>query len=589
MLTDLPYSFVHLLILLIIPVQKIIINFKLNQFINLNSNFNFIYKIFQIMEQNILPFTRKNNHKTTISIWSQSVLIVLLFCMLFQTADSQPSMSAAPVVTTINANTTYQITIVNGNLNTTTNSTAVIEITFPSNFFTLNTSQTYTCFNTNTPSQTYPCHASTTNVIQISNPNITSLVGQISVSTIKNPGSQEQVTFSYVFKYSNGTIISQATSSLFRSYTPGNLQSCSVNFNPSSVQSTSTVTITMALGDQIPTNGSIYITFPSSWTYSANSSSTPVITSLTQTCTLISGGAYLTSALGCSTFGQQITINQCFSTTAPNGTSLSFSISNILSPPTNYNGYTITVSTYTDSYTLIDQTSCTANQVGPTSIPGISSTTQLTVGTTSSYALNFNAPVPIAGSDLLMISAVSPYDTYFSFGSTTTVYLSTAQQLAISTSNSSSITLVFPSTMSTFSTGTNISIIAGLYIQPLINSGAKSLTITLLRSGYSYATQSFPLTILPNSLVTPTITLNTYMVSTVATYTFNVGLTNPLATKSRIIITLPNQLSIANGICTSTLSALNNPSSINSSSTCNVTSNRVITLTSINTNTLQSG
>lgn len=100
-------------------------------------------------------------------------------------------MSASPALTTINANTNYQFTIVNGLLSTVTNASAIIEITFPSSFFTFNTAQTYNCFNTDTPSQAYPCRATTTNVIQINNPLVTSVVGKISVSTIKNPGSQE--------------------------------------------------------------------------------------------------------------------------------------------------------------------------------------------------------------------------------------------------------------------------------------------------------------------------------------------------------------------------------------------------------------
>jgi len=170
-------------------------------------------------------------------MWNKYVLMILVFCLFFTQISSQPSMSVSPLVTTINANTTYQFTIVNG-LNTVSNTSAVIEITFPSNFFSLNTGQTYTCFNTSTPSQTFPCRATTTSIMQINNPLVSSLVGLISVSTIKNPGSIESVTFSYVFKYSNGTIISQATSDIFRSYTAGSLQSYNISFNPSTVQST---------------------------------------------------------------------------------------------------------------------------------------------------------------------------------------------------------------------------------------------------------------------------------------------------------------------------------------------------------------
>lgn len=141
----------------------------------------------------------------------------------------------------------------------------------------------------------------------------------------------------------------------------------------------------MTLGNQVQKDGSIYINFPTSWTYAANSSFPPLISSASQICTLRSGGSFLNSGLSCSLSGQLVMIDKCFNNTAPSGTSLSFSITNILSPPTIFNGYTITVSTLTDTYKLIDQTICTVNQVSSRPISGITSGTQLTVGATNGY------------------------------------------------------------------------------------------------------------------------------------------------------------------------------------------------------------
>ena len=60
-----------------------------------------------------------------------------------------------------------------------------------------------------------------------------------------------------------------------------------------------------------------------------------------------------------------------------------------------------------------------------------------------------------------------------------------------------------------------------------------------------------------------------------------------MAPKSRIVITLPNQLSISNGNCSSTIaSSTSNSLLINSSYTCVVTSNRILTLSNINSMTL---
>lgn len=143
--------------------------------------------------------------------------------------------------------------------------------------------------------------------------------------------------------------------------------------------------------------------------------------------------------------------------------------------------------------------------------------------------------------------------------------------------------------MSTFAMNTKIGIIQGPSIKPLISSGVRSLTLTLKRNGFDYASQSFSLTILPNSLLSTSITLNTYTVSTAATYTFSLTLANPLGAKSRIEITLPNQLSINNGQCLATLTALNSPSSVYSSMICGATVNRIISLSFININSFQSG
>jgi len=143
--------------------------------------------------------------------------------------------------------------------------------------------------------------------------------------------------------------------------------------------------------------------------------------------------------------------------------------------------------------------------------------------------------------------------------------------------------------MSVISASTKLSIIQGFFIKPLINSGTKSLVLTLKRGNSDYATQTFGLTILTNYLQSTNITLSTSVVSSSSIYTFLMTLSNSLGAKSRIVFTLPNSLYLTNGACTGIVSAQNNPSNINSSLACNVASNRIITLTSINTNLLQNG
>ncbi len=92
----------------------------------------------------------------------------------------------------------------------------------------------------------------------------------------------------------------------------------------------------------------------------------------------------------------------------------------------------------------------------------------------------------------------------------------------------------------------------------------------------------------PNVLSSLIITMDTSVVSTLATYTFAFSLVNALAIKSRIMIILPSQISTNNGPCTFNI-ILSSSTAYNSSATCSITSNRVIIISSLNINQLNSG
>ena len=210
----------------------------------------------------------------------------------------------------------------------------------------------------------------------------------MSVSVVKNPSSTEQVTFGYVFRYTNNnTIISQSTTEVFRNYVPGSLISCSASFNPNTVHTTSEITITIILGNQVQANGSIYVNFPSVWSDSASSDFPPIITTATQGCIRRSTNDFLSTTLSCTRFvqQQQVLLTNSINTTAPNGSSLSFSISNILSPPTVSNGNSIVVTTLTEKYSEIDKTTCVVSPVTVRAIAGVTAVSQLTVGTTTEF------------------------------------------------------------------------------------------------------------------------------------------------------------------------------------------------------------
>lgn len=202
------------------------------------------------MPQAGLHFPHHNYSQLYVFSKKKVIHLIVLLSALFSVSLSQASISVNPVSKTINANTVYEFTIADSLIRTISSTQAMIEISFPSSLFNFNTAATYTCTNTDTPSTSYPCRATTTNVIQINNPLITTVVFRVSISSIKNPSSTVSVTFGYVFRHNNNnSIISQNTTDTFGNYSPGTLISCSASFSPNTVHTTSEITITISLGN----------------------------------------------------------------------------------------------------------------------------------------------------------------------------------------------------------------------------------------------------------------------------------------------------------------------------------------------------
>ena len=109
------------------------------------------------------------------------------------------------------------------------------------------------------------------------------------------------------------------------------------------------------------------------------------------------------------------------------------------------------------------------------------------------------------------------------------------------------------------------------------------------RNGFLYATQAFQVPIAASTLQNVSISIDTKTVASLATYTFSFVLSNSLAVGSKTTIVLPTQLSTSNGSCTFVLSFSNSPLAVNSSAQCTVTSNRIITVSNLNTLALLSG
>lgn len=124
----------------------------------------------------------------------------------------------------------------------------------------------------------------------------------ISIATIKNPSSQQGLTFTYAFA-SGGITYSSAFINNTNILTPDSLTSCSLSFTPATVYTDTVATFSFTTKNALDTNGRITVNFPNTWT-NAVSTAYPPLTSSTVTCTKVSGTA-LANSLSCDTNGQQ--------------------------------------------------------------------------------------------------------------------------------------------------------------------------------------------------------------------------------------------------------------------------------------------
>lgn len=371
----------------------------------------------------------------------------MLAFLVIRTSHAQ-SLSVSLTTTTINANSIYSFSIVDTNLQT---RDGTITIGFPNGRYTL---ANISCYNTNTPTLVYTCSIVNTTQIAITYTRIAfpSSFISISISTVKNPSSKQTLNFTYVFT-SSGTNYS-STFVIVDPLTPDTLSACSVSFSPATANTEATTTYSITTKNTVDSGGSITITFPTSWTYSASTSYSPLIYSST-TCTRISGTA-LKSSLVCDIFGQKISAGSAFNATVDPNSVLSFTSSRIRSPPTTFNGYTVTISTETSAGNLVDSSSCSVGVIGDQTLALTSSSTFI-VGESNSLSLVWYTGSPLKAGDVLTLTLPVNYMSYTFFDRAQIIY--NDSRLAVPSFASGNSTVQYKYTLgSLFSTDTEIAL-----------------------------------------------------------------------------------------------------------------------------------
>lgn len=156
---------------------------------------------------------------------------------------------------------------------------------------------------------------------------------------------------------------------------------------------------------------------------------------------------------------------------------------------------------------------------------------------------------------------------------------------ALTCSNSSNGVLFpgnAPSTTIALNTATSIS--SGIFLNSVVNSGTKTITVQFFRSGSSYSSNSATITVLPNTLTAAAFTPASTLVLTSTTYSFTMQTKNPLGVGAVVVVTVPTNITIASGACSVSVS-LSVSSSLSSVIGCSA-SGQAISISNISTTTL---
>jgi hypothetical protein len=146
-------------------------------------------------------------------------------------------------------------------------------------------------------------------------------------------------TGSFIIKIGNDYSVYPSSATI--TFQPASFSSCAITFNPTQVNTTSNMIITIKLTTSLPRNGSINVLFPLQWVHDLSTNHViPIDGTLTCVIQDFTGISYL-SGLDCfgSLSNNTVTINPTYVTSStqqemPVNTILKFTINNLFSPPT---------------------------------------------------------------------------------------------------------------------------------------------------------------------------------------------------------------------------------------------------------------
>lgn len=513
-----------------------------------------------------------------------TAMFLLIHFLLFNLINCADILTSLPTSAIINQHSTYEFTLIDTGAWT---KTGTVEITFQSPPYSFTSNSNITSCKETVTSNTYGlgCIVSTSSKISFSwTSQLVTNVGNSNTDSLTlsmvllNPSYVDSFTVSYSFTLSNGTLYSNAASTI-KGFSPDTLTYCAITLTPSYTNFLSTAMIQFTPKNAIPSGGSFLFTVDTVSGYTTSNTVTTVTTS---------NNSIISSSPSLSQNSPTYIFSNLFLTGVNGGTFLSFNVSSIMSPPTTaLNTYSFTLTTlYTNSYlNSIDTKSCSlsvsdypitlniayplAYFVGDTIKPNL---TYITPVALSLATDTFSFIVDSTSTDHISISTASASGTGgYIAGSTTASY---------SLSNiTGGVSFPVSSSTHTFTSNTSIFIAYGINVKSLINSGTKTVYLQIFRNRNSYASGKASIVVRPNTLISASVSVLSSTVSASTTYNFTITVKNPLSIGGAVRITLPSDLAISIGTCTATVTSSYN--AISNSISCSASSSTVIMITNI--------
>lgn len=320
--------------------------------------------------------------------------------------------------------------------------------------------------------------------------------------------------------------------------TPASFQTCSVTFNPSTVNKTGAMTINVTPQNSIPSTGTVVVSFPSLGYWFNDISSTPFPVTSSMTCSnttanvnqLIScTGA--TSTFGSTTASRQVTASFLFSTSMLSN--FGFQISNIISPPTNYSTRDL-ISIYSVSNgNIIDSCVVVVSGLQPNNVT-------MTIGTnppTTPLVVNRNVSLRFS---INLVDTINSLDNFiFVFPTGSRIFTPTFAGPMTFTSASLSGTSVSvsqsTSPLRTFASGYILNITMSTFTAPPSTQTSSPILMYINRDGATKMVGSATIQAVMSSL-NYTVTPDSNLVNQNTTYVFNVTISDAILPTGRIKI-----------------------------------------------------